>query len=98
MDLVPRPVPYRFRLLRPAERGCRGRVAIKLWLLGYSVRTAWRHALSKDADWTDYLSHEHIALIDDRKLPGEMLRQRLMEVARAEDHRDGKACIKAPAP
>jgi len=53
-------------------------------LLGFSVRTAWLHALSKDADWTDHLSHEHLDLVDDKKTPGEVLRRRLKDVVSAE--------------
>jgi hypothetical protein len=83
-ELLPRPIPFRYRLLSPAERGWRGRASIRLRLLGFSVRTAWLHALSKDADWSEYLSHEHLDLVDDKRLPGEVLRQRLMEVVSAE--------------
>ncbi len=83
-ELLPRPVPYRFRLLCPAERGWRGRAAIRLWLMGFSVRTAWLDVLSKDVDWSAYLNHEHLDIVDDRKLPGEVLRRRLMDVVRAE--------------
>jgi len=40
--------------------------------------------MSKDAGWTAYLSHEHLELIDDERLPGEVLRQRLMDVVKVE--------------
>ena len=57
----------------------------EVWLSGLSARTAWLHALSRNTEWSDYLSHEHLDLVDDKRLPGEVLRQRLMEVVRAED-------------
>ncbi|MFV2063468.1 MAG: kelch repeat-containing protein, partial [Chloroflexota bacterium] len=37
---------------------------------------------------TDYLNHEHLDLADDKKLPGEVLRQRLIDVVRSEDLKD----------
>jgi hypothetical protein len=83
-ELLPRPIPFGFHLLDPVERGWRGRATIRLWLLGFSVRTAWLHAMSKDAEWSECLSHEHLDLVDDWKMPGEVLRQRLMEVVSAE--------------
>jgi len=52
--------------------------------MGFSVRTAWLHAMSEDTEWTDYLSHDHLDLVDDWRLPGEVLRRRLMDVVRAE--------------
>ena len=80
-ELLPRPIPYRFRLLDPVERGQRGRAAIRLWLLGYSVRSAWLFAMSDDMDRNDQISSGHISRVDDKRLPGEVLRRRLAEVA-----------------
>jgi hypothetical protein len=80
-ELVPHPIPSTFRMLDADERGWRGRAAIRLWLLGFSVRSAWLFALSEDVGWCDYLSHQHFDLDGDRRLPGEVLRRRLMDVA-----------------
>ena len=41
--------------------------------------------MSKDADRADYLSGEHLDHVDDWRLPGEVLGQRLMDVVRAEE-------------
>jgi hypothetical protein len=82
--LLPRPIPYRYALLEPEERDWRGRAALRLWLLGYSVRTAWLHALSEDPEWSHHLRYERVESVDDRLLPGEVLRRRLMDVVRAE--------------
>lgn len=80
-ELVPRPVPFRFRLLDPEERGWRGRAAIRFWVMGYPIRTAWRFALSEDPEWSDYLRDEHGAQVEDWQLPGTVLSRRLMAVA-----------------
>jgi hypothetical protein len=64
------------------------RAAVRLWWLGISVRSDRLRAMSRNADWSAYLSHEHIALIDDKRLPCEVLRQRLMEVVKAEEPRN----------
>lgn len=74
-ELVPKPIPGRFRLLDAEERGWRGRRAIRLWLLGFPVRTAWLHALSDDAGRSGNLD-----LVSDQRLPGKVLRRRLMEM------------------
>jgi hypothetical protein len=37
-----------------------------------------------DTEWSAYLSHEHLDLVDDRKLPGDVLRRQLMQAERSE--------------
>lgn len=54
-ELLPRPVPSRYRLLSPHEQEWRGRACVVLWLLGYSVRTAWLFALSQDPGWSQFI-------------------------------------------
>jgi hypothetical protein len=80
-ELLPRPIPYRFRLLDPEERGRRGRAAIRLWLLGCSVRSAWLFAMSDDVDQSDHVGCGRMSRVDDKRLPGQVLRRRLAEVA-----------------
>lgn len=50
-DLLPRPIPSRYGLVPPDEQSWRGRASIAFWLLGYSVATTWRVALSRDPQW-----------------------------------------------
>ncbi len=40
--------------------------------------------MSEDVGWAEYLGHEHREIVDDRGLPGEVLRRRLTDVVRAE--------------
>ena len=83
--LLPRPVPFAFRFLDPEERGWRGRAAIRFWLLGYPVRSAWLFAMSRDPGWSDYRAHQHLDMVDDRRLPGDVVGRRLWDVVEAED-------------
>ena len=53
--LLPRPVPFRYRFLDAEERAGRGRLAIRLWVLGFSPGTAWGFAMAEGAGWREQL-------------------------------------------
>ena len=82
--MLPKPVPLGYGSMPSDERAGRGRAALRLWLLGFPARTAWRFALSSRLDWCEHLPDDYHGRLGDRRLPGEVLRQRLMDVVRAE--------------
>ena len=94
--MLPKPVPFGYRLMPSDERAGRGRAALRLWLLGFPARTAWGFALSSRLDWREHLPDGYHGRLGDRRLPGEVLRQRLMELVRAEDLKDEGAGKEQP--
>ena len=81
--MLPKPVPFGYRFMPSDERAGRGRAALRLWLLGFPARTAWGFALSSRLDWREHLPDGYHGRLGDRKLPGEVLRRRLMKVVSA---------------
>jgi len=73
--MVPRPVPFRYRLLDAEERAGRGRMAIRLWVLG----------MTEGASWRDQLPDRYEGRLIDAVLEGEVIRRRLWEVVLASD-------------
>ena len=85
-DLLPRPVPWRYRFLDAEERAGRGRLAIRLWVLGFSPATAWAFAMAQGADWREHLPDRYQgASRSTPVLDGEVIRRRLWEVVKASD-------------
>ena len=72
-------------MLNVEERAGRGRLAIRLWVLGFSPATAWGFAMAEGADWRAQLPASYEGRLDDAKLDGEVIRRRLWEVVLASD-------------
>lgn len=83
--MLPRPIPFRYRLLDAEERAGRGRLVVRLWLLGFSPVTAWGFALAEDADWREHLPDAYQGRLVDAVLDGEVTRRRLWNVVKASD-------------
>ena len=83
--LLPRPVPFRYRFLGAEEQAGRGRLAVRLWLLGCSPATAWGFALAEGADWREHLPDRYEGRLIDAVLEGECIRRRLWDVVKASD-------------
>ena len=83
--MLPGPVPPRFRRLGAEERSGRGRLAVRLWLLGYSPRTAWAFAMATGTCWREHLPDRYQGRLIDASLDGEVIRRRLWDVVKASD-------------
>jgi hypothetical protein len=85
LDMLPRPVPYRYRFLDAEERAGRGRLAVRLWLLGFSPATAWAFAMSEGSGWREQLPDRYAGHLVDALLEGAVIRRRLWDVVLASD-------------
>jgi hypothetical protein len=83
--LLPRPVPSRYRFLDAEEGAGRGRIAIRLWVLGFSPATAWGFALATGTCWREHLPDVYRGRLVDALLDGEVIRRRLWDVVVASD-------------
>ena len=83
--MLPHPVPFRYRFLGAEERAGRGRMAIRLWVLGFTPATAWGFAMTEGARWRDQLPDRYEGRLIDAVLEGEVIRRRLWEVVKASD-------------
>ena len=89
-SLLPRPVPWRYGVLGAEERAGRGRLAIRLWVLGCSPATAWGFAMAEGLRWREQLPDRYEGRLVDVLLDGEVIRRRLWEVVKASDlYREG---------
>ena len=102
--LLPRPVPSRYRFLDAEERAGRGRMAVRLWLLGFTPGAAWGFAMAEGADWREHFPDRYAGRLVDNLLEGEVIRRRLWEVVVASDlyrevaeevRREGAGCASA---
>ena len=84
-SLLPRPVPWRYGVLGAEERAGRGRIAIRLWLLGLSPGAAWGFAMAEGADWREHLPDRYEGRLIDAVLDGEVIRRRIWDVVKASD-------------
>jgi len=83
--LLPRPVPSRYRFLDTEERAGRGRMAVRLWVLGITPGAAWGFAMAQGAGWREHLPGHCQGRLVDERLYGEHMRRRLREVEEASD-------------
>lgn len=83
--LLPRPVPFRYRFLGAQERAGRGRMAIRLWVLGFAPATAWGFAMAEGSGWREHLPDRYEGRLIDAVLDGEVIRRRLWDVVKASD-------------
>ena len=83
--MLPRPIPFRYRFLDAEERAGRGRLAVRLWLLGFAPRTAWAFAMAPAAGWREHLPDRYEGRFLDALLEGEFIRRRLWDVVLASD-------------
>ncbi len=83
--MLPRPVPARYRLLGAEERAGRGRLAVRLWLLGFTPETAWIFALAEGTCWREHLPDRYQGRLVDALLENEVIKRRLWEVVLASD-------------
>ena len=84
-DLLPRPVPSRYRFLDAEERAGRGRMAVRLWLLGFSPATAWAFALATGTCWREHLPDVYRGRLVEALLDGEVVRRRIWDGVLASD-------------
>lgn len=77
--ILPQPIPYPFRSLRSRERAGRGRMAVRLWVLGFAPATAWGFALAESACWRDQLPDRYDGRLVDALLEGEVIRRRIRD-------------------
>ncbi|CAN5841312.1 hypothetical protein BH23CHL8_BH23CHL8_27360 [soil metagenome] len=82
--MLPRPVPFRYRLLDDEERAGRGRLAVRLWVLGYGPRTAWAFAMAEGTCWREHLPNLYRGRLADWDLPVAYMQRRLWEAAERE--------------
>ena len=83
--LLPRPIPFHYRFLGAEERAGRGRLAVRLWLVGYAPATAWGFAMTEGAGWREQLPDRYEGRLIDAVLDGEVIRRRLWDVVKASD-------------
>jgi hypothetical protein len=83
--MLPRPIPLRYRLLDDEERAGRGRLAVRLWLLGFAPGTAWGFAMAEGADWRAHLPDRYQGRLVDVLLDGAVIRRRLWDVVLASE-------------
>lgn len=76
---VPRPVPSAYLLLRDEERDWRGRVCVALLESGFDLGAAWRFALSRDEQWSDF-AHRELAGFTDVQMEVLAARRRLSDL------------------
>lgn len=82
--MLPTPVPLSYRGLPTSERAGRGRAALRFWVMGFGPYMAWAYAMSPRLEWRSHLPDDYQGRLDDRELPGEVLRRRLRDVLEAE--------------
>ena len=82
---LPRPIPSRYRFLDAEERAGRGRLAVRMWVLGCSPTTAWGFAMAEGPCWREHRPDTNEGRLVDTVLPNEYMRRCLMDVVWASD-------------
>ena len=78
-------MPARYRFLGAEERAGRGRLAVRLWLLGFTPATAWSFALAGDSCWREHLPDRYQGRLVDDLLENEVVARRLWDVVLGSD-------------
>lgn len=60
-------------------------MAVRLWVLGFTSRTAWGFAMAEGADWRGQLPASYRGRLEDALLESEVIGRRLWDVVQASD-------------
>ena len=81
---LPAPVPAGYWLLGRQDRHWRGLAAVTLWKISHDGAWAWRMALSRDAEWSHYLTAKLLPSIPEHERVVSMIQCGLFHAEAAE--------------